>query len=65
MGARGVLTVERPVPGLKRKNLQTPAKRRMKAFNESTEKRFSDLVSSFSLTEKRELQNCNAHDEHS
>ena len=24
----------------------------MKAFNESTEKRFSDLASSFSLTEK-------------
>jgi len=59
--------------GLKSKNLQTPAKRRMKAFNESTEKQFSSLVSSFSLTEKSgvgerqagRLFYYNTHDEHS
>jgi hypothetical protein len=45
-------TIERPVRSLKIKNLQTPAKRRMKAFNKSPEKQFRRLVSSFSLTEK-------------
>jgi hypothetical protein len=34
------------------KNLQTPAKRRMKAFSESCRKPFDRLASSFSLTEK-------------
>jgi hypothetical protein len=33
---RSGFTVERPAQGLKEKNLQTPAKRRMKAFDESS-----------------------------
>ena len=33
--SRSGLTIERPAWGLKTKNLQTPAKRRTKAFNES------------------------------
>ena len=32
---RSGLVIERPAPGLKTKNLQTPTKRRMKAFNGS------------------------------
>jgi hypothetical protein len=39
-------------PAPQQKNLQTPAKRRMKAFSESCQKQFDRLASSFSLTEK-------------
>jgi hypothetical protein len=48
----------------RQKNLQSPAKRRMKAFNEFAERQFSELVSSFSLTEKW-AAHPGDHDEHS
>jgi hypothetical protein len=48
----------------KTKNLQTPAKRRMKASNESCRKQFNRLASSFSLTEKW-LRKRSKPDEHS
>jgi hypothetical protein len=55
----------------KTKNLQTPAKRRMKAFSESRRKPFDRLASSFSLTEKSAVmatvmdRRYNNRDEHS
>jgi hypothetical protein len=53
------------------KNLQTPAKRRMKAFDEPARKQIGRLASSFSLSEKSALAGraggtpacCNHHDE--
>jgi len=62
---------ERPAQGLKTKNLQPPAKRRIKAFNESCRKLFDRLASSFSLTEKSAIMATvidhrdNDRDEHS
>ncbi len=53
------------------KNLQTPAKRRMKASHESCRKPFDRLASSFSLTEKPVIdatvtdRRYNNRDEHS
>ncbi len=53
------------------KNLQTPAKRRMKASHESCRKPFDRLASSFSLTEKSAIattvtdRRYNNRDEHS
>lgn len=55
----------------KTKNLQTPAKRRMKASHESCRKPFDRLASSFSLTEKSAItatvadRRYNDRDEHS
>ena len=57
--------VERPARSLKTKNLQTPAKRRMKAFNEPCRKPFDRLASSFSLTEKSAARTAADRDEHS
>jgi hypothetical protein len=48
----------------KTKRLQTPAKRRMKASNESRRKSFGRLAPSFSLTEKW-LRERSEPDEHS